>query len=258
MRRNQLGTTLRVIRLESVHVQFSQGPPALDALSLEIRAGELIALVGPSGSGKTTALRTMNALCRPHSGSVLFRGRSLPHWNEVELRRRIGYVIQEVGLFPHWTVERNIGCVPTLLGWSQADIDDRVSELLRDVDLSPETATRYPSQLSGGQRQRVGIARALAARPECLLMDEPFGALDPITRLRLRDLLEHLRQQHQLTIVMVTHDLQDAIALADRIAILRDGRLVELSTTAELLEAPADPWAKEFLAAARLPLSKNR
>ncbi len=241
-----------MIQLDAVTVRFDAGAAALEKFSLDVQRGELLALVGPSGSGKTTALRVMNALQTPTRGNVRVDDQPITTWSGPELRRQMGYVIQDVGLFPHWTVERNIACVPRLLAWDVREIQQRTSELIRSVGLADEHLSRYPSQLSGGQRQRVGIARALAARPRYLLLDEPFGAVDPLTRLELRRLLQKLRQEQQLTCVMVTHDLQDALTLADRIAILRAGRLVQLSTPAELRAQPVDPWAAEFLAAGGL------
>ena len=243
------GYNRSVLCLDAVSVHLANAEPVLDRLSLNVEPGELLALVGPSGSGKTTALRVMNGLEQPDSGKVSIDGEPIgqrPLW---ELRRNMGYVIQDVGLFPHWTVEKNIACVPALLGWPKRQRDARAVELLEEVGLSTEYLSRYPSQLSGGERQRVGIARALAGRPRYLLMDEPFGAVDPLTRLRLRGLVGALRAAENVTTVLVTHDLQDALILADRIAILRRGRLVLVSTPGELTAQPKDPWAEEFLRA---------
>jgi osmoprotectant transport system ATP-binding protein len=203
--------------------------PRLKALSLQVRRGELLVLLGRSGSGKTTTLKLINRLLIPTAGEVLVEGRPTTAWDPIRLRRRIGYVIQEVGLFPHLTVRENIALVPTLEGWTAARTDARVRELLELVGLDPALfAHRYPHELSGGQRQRVGLARALAADPPILLLDEPFGALDPITRLEIR--AEFLRLHHRLskTTLFVTHDVHEALTLATRIALLDCGRLVAL------------------------------
>ncbi len=226
--------------------------PAVDRLSLEVPAGEICVFVGPSGCGKTTAMRMINRMIDRDSGEILLDGRDVNDRDPSELRREIGYVIQQIGLFPHRTIEENIGTVPSLLGWKKADIAARTQELLDLVGLDPAFAKRYPAQLSGGQRQRVGVARALAADPPLLLMDEPFGAIDPITRDRLQN--EFLRLQKTLgrTIVFVTHDIDEAIKMGDRIAVLRTGgRLAQYATPAELLLAPADDFVERFVGADR-------
>ncbi|HEX3425614.1 MAG TPA: ATP-binding cassette domain-containing protein, partial [Acidimicrobiales bacterium] len=210
------------IRLEKVTKRY-RDTVAVDSLDLAVDAGELCMLVGPSGSGKTTTMRMINRLIEPSSGKIFLDGEDVTHVDAVKLRRRIGYVIQQVGLFPHLTIGDNVGTVPRLLGWDHTRIRDRTSELMTLVGLDPTVyAKRYPAELSGGQRQRVGVARALAADPPVLLMDEPFGAIDPITRERLQD--EFLRLQHELhkTVVFVTHDIDEAVRLGDRIAVLAE------------------------------------
>ena len=222
--------------------------PVVDDLSLEIPAGSFCVLVGPSGGGKTTALKMVNRLIPFDSGEIRIDGRSIHDLPVTELRRGIGYVIQQVGLFPHMTVSENVATVPHLLGWPKGEINARTEELLDLVGLEADYAKRYPAELSGGQRQRVGLARALAADPPVLLMDEPFGALDPITRHRLQ--LEILRLQKEVTktIIFVTHDIDEAILLGDRIAILREGGvLVQYDTPDAILKAPADDFVKKFI-----------
>ena len=222
--------------------------PALDDLSLEIPAGTFCVLVGPSGGGKTTALKMINRLIPFDSGEIRIDGRSILDLPLVELRRGIGYVIQQIGLFPHMTVGDNVGTVPRLLGWDKRRTRTRSLELLELVGLEAGDASRYPSQLSGGQRQRVGLARALAADPPVLLMDEPFGALDPITRLRLQTELKRLHREVGKTVIFVTHDIDEAITMGDRIAILRQGGvLAQYDTPDAILAHPADDFVKEFI-----------
>jgi osmoprotectant transport system ATP-binding protein len=222
--------------------------PALDDLSLQIPAGTFCVLVGPSGGGKTTALKMVNRLIPFDSGEIRIDGRSVTDLPVVELRRGIGYVIQQIGLFPHMTVGENIGTVPRLLGWPKRRITARATELLELVGLEAADAARYPAQLSGGQRQRVGLARALAADPPVLLMDEPFGALDPITRLRLQTELLRLHREVGKTIIFVTHDVDEAILMGDRIAILREGGvLAQYDTPDAILGHPADDFVKAFV-----------
>ncbi len=221
---------------------------AVDDLSLEIPAGAFCVLVGPSGGGKTTALKMVNRLIPFDSGEIRIDGRSILDLPVVELRRGIGYVIQQVGLFPHLSVGENIGTVPSLLGWPKARIRARSTELLELVGLDATDAGRYPSQLSGGQRQRVGLARALAADPPLLLMDEPFGALDPITRARLQAELRRLHREVGKTVIFVTHDIDEAIQMGDRIAILREGGvLAQYDTPDEILAHPTDDFVKQFI-----------
>jgi len=204
-------------------------------LSLEIRRGEKLVLLGRSGSGKTTTLKLINHLLTPTAGEIRVDDRPLREWDVIRLRRMIGYVIQEVGLFPHFTIERNIGLVPKIEGWPADRIRKRVEELLKLVGLDPHIASRYPRELSGGQRQRVGVARALAADPPILLMDEPFGALDPLTRSELQREFLELQRRLRKTVVFVTHDLHEALLLGDRIALMEAGQLVTLQTRDEFL-----------------------
>jgi osmoprotectant transport system ATP-binding protein len=221
---------------------------AIEELSLEVPAGTFCVLVGPSGGGKTTALKLVNRLVDFDEGDVRIDGRSVREIPVVELRRGIGYVIQQIGLFPHMTIGDNVGTVPRLLGWPKARIRERVTELLALVGLEEADARRYPAQLSGGQRQRVGLARALAADPAVLLMDEPFGALDPITRARLQQELRRLHDAVAKTIIFVTHDIDEAIVMGDRIAILRPGGvLAQYDTPDAILARPADEFVEEFV-----------
>jgi osmoprotectant transport system ATP-binding protein len=230
-----------------------QREPAIVDLSLSVGAGEVCVLVGPSGSGKTTALRLINRMIPLTSGDILLGGRSVLDREPNELRKSIGYVIQQIGLFPHLTVADNIATVPRLLGWDKARIAARVDQLLELIGLDPaELGPRYPAQLSGGQRQRVGVARALAADPPLMLMDEPFGAIDPINRSRLQDEFLGLQDKVRKTIVFVTHDIDEAIKMGDKIAILRQGgRLAQFDTPAEILTHPADEFVAEFVGADR-------
>jgi osmoprotectant transport system ATP-binding protein len=242
-----------LIRLESVTKRFPNGNVAVHELSLDVPDGEVCVLVGPSGCGKTTTLRMINRLIEPTSGRIFLGDDDVTHANPVELRRRMGYVIQQVGLFPHQTIGTNVATVPHLLGWSRDRAKARTDELLELVGLDPGTyRDRYPAQLSGGQRQRVGVARALAADPPVLLMDEPFGAIDPITRARLQD--EFLRIQHEIakTIVFVTHDIDEAVKMGDRIAILEvGGVLAQYDVPAEVLGAPANDFVADFVGSDR-------
>jgi osmoprotectant transport system ATP-binding protein len=230
-----------------------QREPAIAELSFKVPAGEVCALVGPSGSGKTTAMRLINRMIPISSGDILLGGQSVLGREPKQLRREIGYVIQQIGLFPHQTVGENIATVPRLLGWSKSRTAARVRELLELIDLDPEEMEgRYPAQLSGGQRQRVGVARALAADPPLMLMDEPFGAIDPINRSRLQDEFLGLQQKIKKTVVFVTHDIDEAIKMADRVAILREGGvLVQYDTPREILTHPADDFVARFVGADR-------
>jgi osmoprotectant transport system ATP-binding protein len=225
---------------------------AVDGLSLTVPAGEICVLVGPSGGGKTTALRLVNRLIELTSGDIRIDGTSIREQNLVQLRRGIGYVIQQVGLFPHMTIEANIGTVPRLYGRSRSWIHTRSHELLDLVGLDQSYGKRYPAQLSGGERQRVGLARALAGDPPLMLMDEPFGAIDPIVRARLQDEFLRLQREVRKTVVFVTHDIDEAIKVGDRIAILRrGGRLAQYDTPKAILEQPADEFVAEFVGADR-------
>jgi osmoprotectant transport system ATP-binding protein len=221
--------------------------PILERLSFRLEAGRTLVLLGRSGSGKTTALKMLNGLLFPTSGGVLVDNRATTDWNLIELRRSIGYVIQDVGLFPHFTVGENVALVPRLKGWPRERIAARVAELLHQVGLEPsQFLDRYPRQLSGGQRQRVGVARALAAEPKLLLFDEPFGALDPVTRRELQDQFLELRDRLQKTSIFVTHDVREALRLATEIALLDHGRLEVLATPDEFLKSTG-PEARAFL-----------
>ncbi|WP_343714502.1 ABC transporter ATP-binding protein [Inquilinus sp.] len=235
-----------MIEFEHVSKQFD-GIKAVDDLTLSIPDGAFCALIGSSGSGKSTSLRMINRLILHSSGSLRVGGEDVTKIPAEALRRRMGYAIQSIGLFPHWTVARNIAAVPTLLGWPQAKIDGRVQELLELLQLDPRFAAKYPHQLSGGQQQRVGVARALAADPEVLLMDEPFGALDPITRDALQGEMARIHRETGKTIVFVTHDMDEALRLATQIAILDHGRLVQLGSPREILTAPANDFVRDFI-----------
>jgi osmoprotectant transport system ATP-binding protein len=241
-----------VITLEGVEKRYG-AEVAVENLSLEIDNGELCMLVGPSGCGKTTTLRMINRLIEPTGGRILFDGKNVLEMNPVELRRGIGYVIQQGGLFPHRRIEDNVAVVPRLLGWDKARVAARVDELLTLVGLEPDRyRKRYPHELSGGERQRVGVARALGADPPVLLMDEPFGAVDPVTRLRLQQQFLDLQRELKKTIVFVTHDIDEAARLGDRIAVLSKGAHVEqYDTPAMILGTPATPFVAEFVGSDR-------
>src|SRR5579862_676754 len=229
-----------VIQFRNVSFRLNGRADILENLNLEIHRGETLVLLGRSGSGKTTTLKLINALLSPTSGEIRVDGRSIQQWDIIRLRRMIGYVIQESGLFPHFTIERNIGLVPRIENWPADRIRDRVRELLKLVGLDPQIASRYPHELSGGQRQRVGVARALAADPPILLMDEPFGALDPLTRAELQREFLNLQMELKKTVVFVTHDLHEALTLGTRIALMEAGRLVTIQTREQFL-ASNDP-----------------
>ena len=231
------------------------GTAAVDAVSMTVETATITAIVGTSGSGKTTLLRMINRLVEPSSGEVRINGESTRSVPKNTLRRRIGYAIQSHGLFPHYTVARNIGTVPTLLGWSKADIRARVDELLELFSMEPEHfRDRYPAELSGGQQQRVGVARALASRPDLLLMDEPFGALDPIIRARAQEDLRRIQRTLGSTIMLVTHDMEEAIQLGDRVAVMDAGRLVQHGTPAEIIQRPASDFVADMVGGVERPL----
>jgi osmoprotectant transport system ATP-binding protein len=243
-----------VIALHGVTKQYLDGTVAVHTLDLAVRRGEICVLVGPSGCGKTTTLRMINRLVEPTSGRLEVQGEDVTTADVTTLRRRIGYVIQAAGLFPHWNVRRNVATTCRLLGWDRERTEARIDEVLGLVGLDPEQyGQRYPHQLSGGQQQRVGVARALAADPPVLLMDEPFGAVDPIARDRLQAEFHALQRRLGTTVVMVTHDLDEAVRLGDRIAVLRQGgHLEQYDTPARILAEPATPFVADFVGADRL------
>ncbi len=240
------------VEFRHVTKRYAGGTVALDDLTFAVPAGAICALVGPSGGGKTTALKTVNRLIEPTSGAVLLDGRDVMADDPVALRRGIGYVIQQVGLFPHRTIAQNVATVPELLGWPRERISDRVRELLELVGLDPARyAPRYPAQLSGGERQRVGVARALAAEPPVMLMDEPFAAVDPIVRERLQDEFLRIHERLSMTVIFVTHDIDEAIKIGGHVAVMQSGGLVQYAPPAELLERPANDFVARFVGADR-------
>jgi osmoprotectant transport system ATP-binding protein len=242
------------IVFDHVTKRYGNSPrPAVDDLSITIPAGEICVLIGPSGGGKSTAMRMVNRLISITEGDITIDGQSIKTLDPVELRRGIGYVIQQIGLFPHMTAEANVATVPKLLGWEKARTRERVRELLDLVGLDPdEHARRYPAQLSGGQRQRVGLARAMAVDPPLMLMDEPFGAIDPVTRERLQNDFLRLHREVRKTVIFVTHDIDEAIKMGDHICLLRQGgKLAQFGTPEEILAAPADDFVADFVGADR-------
>ena len=246
-----------MIRLENVSKAYGAGGPVLRRLNLEIRAGQLAVLVGPSGCGKSTALSLINRLNEPSAGIIHIEGQNASGLDPVELRRRIGFVFQGIGLFPHLTVAENIGITPRLLGWRRSDIENRARELLDLVRLAPDRyATRLPDELSGGEQQRVGLARALAARPKIMLMDEPFGALDPLVRDELASEYRAIHDRLGLTTLLVTHDMTEALLLADSIAVMRDGEIVQSGSPRALIEAPADDFVRRMIETPRRRASR--
>jgi len=245
-----------MILFNSVSKVFPGGNKVVDDLSLEINEGETLVLLGTSGCGKTTTLKMVNRLYEPTSGNILIDGVDIMDQSPIELRRKIGYAIQHIGLFPHMTIAENVEVVPKLIGWQKDKIDERVDELLKMVNLNPSKfRNRFPSQLSGGQRQRIGVARALAADPPIILMDEPFGALDPITREQLQNEFLELESIIKKTIVFVTHDIFEAVKMGDRVALLDKGIMQQLSTPTELVEKPANEFVEQFLGQHRFQLS---
>lgn len=237
-----------LLEADSVVKTYPGGITALDAVSISVEAGETIALIGESGCGKTTLLRLFNRLVEPTSGTVRVEGRDVAGLDPIPLRRHLGYVQQEGGLLPHWTVARNVALVPELLGWDPPRRTTRVEELLDLVGLAPATfRDRYPRELSGGQRQRVAFARAVAADPEVILLDEPFGALDAITRRELQDEFLGLKERLGKTMLLVTHDLGEAFRLGDRIAVMAGGRILQLGTREAIADAPGDPYVARLL-----------
>ena len=247
------GAAASTVRYESVSKQYPGAEGfAVHELSLEVPAGEICVLVGPSGCGKTTAMRMANRTVEMTSGDILIGDRSVKDGDPAKLRREIGYVIQQIGLFPHRTIAENIGTVPALLGWDKTRIKERVTTLLELIGLDPEFADRYPGQISGGQQQRVGVARALAVDPPVMLMDEPFGAIDPINRSRLQNEFLRLQAEIRKTVLFVTHDVDEAIKMGDRIAVMRKGgELAQFATPTELLMEPADDFVEDFVGADR-------
>jgi osmoprotectant transport system ATP-binding protein len=242
-----------MISLQRVSKRFRGATgAAVEDLSMDIHAGETVVLVGPSGCGKTTTMKMINRLVEPTSGTILVNGTDVTKQDPVELRRGIGYVIQSIGLMPHRSIRHNIATVPKLLGWEPGRISARVDELVQTLELDPELLARYPSELSGGQRQRVGVARALATDPPVMLMDEPFGAVDPIVRERLQDQFLDVQARLKKTIVFVTHDIDEAIKMADRIAILNvGGKIEQFASPEEILRAPANEFVKRFVGVER-------
>lgn len=238
------------IEIRDVSKHYPNGSrPAVDHVSLSVDEGQFIVLLGPSGCGKTTLLKMVNRLHETSEGLIFVDGTEIHDISATELRRRIGYVIQATGLFPHMTIAENIGTVPRLLKWEKARTDARIDELLNLVGLPNEYRTRYPNQLSGGEQQRVGIARALAADPRILLMDEPFGAIDAITRARLQGELREIQQRLKKTILFVTHDIEEALVLADRILVMREGKMVQFASPLEIVTQPANDFVAELVGA---------
>ena len=241
-----------MISLDSVSKRYGSGQPAVDDLSMDVEEGETVVLVGPSGCGKTTTLKMINRLIEPSDGTIVVNGANVRKQDPVELRRGIGYVIQSVGLLPHRTVAANIATVPALLGWDGEKTEKRIDELVDIFELDRGLLSRYPAELSGGQRQRVGVARALAADPPVMLMDEPFGAVDPIVRTRLQEQFLAIQRELRKTIVFVTHDIDEAIRMADRIAILNVGGVIEqYASPEEILASPANDFVASFVGAER-------
>ncbi|MGE7592045.1 betaine/proline/choline family ABC transporter ATP-binding protein [Peribacillus frigoritolerans] len=241
-----------MLKIENVSKIYKGGKKAVKNISLDIKKGEFICFIGPSGCGKTTTMKMINRLIEPSEGKILINGENIMDKDPVELRRQIGYVIQQIGLFPHMTILENITLVPKLLKWNEQKKKERALELLQLVDMGPEYLERYPYELSGGQQQRIGVLRALASNPPLILMDEPFGALDPITRDALQEEFKNLQRTLDKTIVFVTHDMDEAIKLADRIVILKAGEIVQVGTPDEILRKPANEFVEEFIGKDRL------
>ncbi|MEC3655220.1 betaine/proline/choline family ABC transporter ATP-binding protein [Bacillus siamensis] len=246
-----------MLTLENVSKTYKGGKKAVNSINLNIAKGEFICFIGPSGCGKTTTMKMINRLIEPTEGRILVEGRNIMEQDPVELRRSIGYVIQQIGLFPHMTIQQNITLVPKLLKHPAKERKERARELLKLVDMGPEYLDRYPHELSGGQQQRIGVLRALAAEPPLILMDEPFGALDPITRDSLQEEFKKLQKTLHKTIVFVTHDMDEAIKLADRIVILKAGEIVQAGTPDDILRFPANEFVEEFIGKERLIQSSS-
>lgn len=241
-----------MIEFKNVTKLYPNGKKAVDNISLEFDTGEFIVFIGTSGSGKTTSMRMINRMIEPTEGEILIDGENIQKKNAVELRRKIGYVIQQIGLMPHMTIYENIVLVPKLLGWPEERQKSTAEDLIKRVDLPTEFLDRYPSELSGGQQQRIGVIRALAADQNIILMDEPFGALDPITRDALQELVKHLQQEMGKTVVFVTHDMDEALKLADRIVIMQEGKVVQFDTPDNILANPANEFVEDFIGEERL------
>ncbi|MCY8120845.1 choline ABC transporter ATP-binding protein OpuBA [Bacillus spizizenii] len=246
-----------MLTLENVSKTYKGGKKAVNNVNLKIAKGEFICFIGPSGCGKTTTMKMINRLIEPSAGKIFIDGENIMEQDPEELRRKIGYVIQQIGLFPHMTIQQNISLVPKLLKWPEQHRKERARELLKLVDMGPEYLDRYPHELSGGQQQRIGVLRALAAEPPLILMDEPFGALDPITRDSLQEEFKKLQKTLHKTIVFVTHDMDEAIKLADRIVILKAGEIVQVGTPDDILRNPADEFVEEFIGKERLIQSSS-
>ena len=245
-----------MIEFQNINKSYA-GRLAVDGVSLRIERGEFVLLMGPSGSGKSTLLKMINRMESHDAGEILFAGQPINSFKPRDLRLRMGYAIQSVGLFPHWTVERNIAIVPQLLGWSSEKIQSRVTELLEQFELDPEIyRKRLPHQLSGGQQQRVGVARALAADPDVLLMDEPFGALDPVIRIALQSEIQRIHRITGKTIVMVSHDIDEALFLATKIVLLEHGRLVQVASPLELTSAPVNGFVMDFVGSSDIGIKR--
>jgi osmoprotectant transport system ATP-binding protein len=242
-----------VIQFKNVTKKFPDGTEAVKDVSLTIPTGELTAIIGPSGCGKTTLMKMINRLEIPTKGDILIDEKSVQDTNQVELRRSIGYVIQRIGLLPHMTIEKNAGLVPKLKGWSEEKIQSRVRELMSTVGLEPDVyLTRYPLELSGGQQQRIGVVRALAGDPNIVLMDEPFSALDPISREQLQNELLNLQQRLQKTIVFVTHDMDEALKIADNIIVMREGKIEQIGSPQQLINEPTNEFIRNFIGQERI------
>ncbi|MEC2057337.1 betaine/proline/choline family ABC transporter ATP-binding protein [Peribacillus psychrosaccharolyticus] len=241
-----------MLKLENISKVYKGKKKAVNNISLEIKKGEFICFIGPSGCGKTTTMKMINRLIEPSEGAIYINGENILEKDPVDLRRQIGYVIQQIGLFPHMTIYENMMLVPKLLKWSENEKRERAEELLKLVDMDPEFLDRYPNELSGGQQQRIGVLRALASNPPLILMDEPFGALDPITRDALQEEFKNLQRTLDKTIVFVTHDMDEAIKLADRIVILKGGEIVQVGTPDEILRNPVNAFVEEFIGKDRM------
>ncbi len=242
-----------MIHFKEVTKTFQDGFKALKNITFEVKEGELLVLIGPSGSGKTTTMRMINRLIEPSSGSITIEGKDISTEDPVKLRRTIGYVIQQIGLLPHMTIKENVSLVPRLQKWKKEQYVDKINDLMKMVGLDPDTfGDRYPSELSGGQQQRIGVIRALAADPKIILMDEPFSALDPLSREQLQDELVRLQQDIKKTIVFVTHDMDEALKIADRICIMQDGEIVQLDRPENILRHPANEFVRNFIGEDRL------